>query len=384
MWKRMFLMLLVMAAIIGGIAYFKYQSIQAGIAMGAKFAQMPPTPVTTVMVKNQTWQPVLSAVGSLRAVNGVTVSTDLAGIVSKINFESGTQVKKGALLVALDTQQEEAQMRSAEAKLDLSKTELDRKRDLVKNKAISQSDWDNAESLVRQMQASVDEMKAMIARKQIVAPFDGVLGIRQANLGQYLNTGAAIVPLQSLDPIYVEFNLPQQHLNQVAVGKKLRIIAKGLGDAEFPGEITAVNALIDESTRNITIQGTIKNPEHKLRPGMFVTVEVLLPENKAVLAIPSSSISYAPYGDSVYVVTEKKDDDGKVVNGPDGKPVREVVQQTVKLGTTRGDQVAVDCGLKEGDEVVTSGTFKLRPHMPVSIDNKVQPGNELHPKPADT
>lgn len=207
MWKRMFLMLLVMAAIIAGLYYVKMRSIQAGITMGAKFAP-PPTPVTTVVVKGQTWQPVLSAVGSLRAVNGVMLSTDLAGIVSEISFESGSQVKKGDLLVTLETQQEEAQLRSSEARLKLSKTDLDRKRDLVEKKAVSQSDWETAESQVQQMQASVDEMKAVIARKHITAPFDGAVGIRQVNLGQYLNPGAPIASLQSIDPIYVEFNVP--------------------------------------------------------------------------------------------------------------------------------------------------------------------------------
>ena len=383
MFKRMFLMLLATGAVVGGIAYFKIKSIQAAMAMGAKFAP-PPTVVTTVTVKGQTWQPVLSAVGSLKAVNGVTISTDLAGIVSKINFESGTHVKKGDMLVSLDTTQEEAQLRSAEAKLDLSKTELDRKRDLVEKKAISQSDWDNAESMVRQMQAAVDEVKAVITRKQIAAPFDGVLGIRQTNLGQYVNPGAPIVPLKSLDPIYVEFSLPQQHLNDLVVGKKLRITATGLKASESSGEITAVNALVDEATRNIMIQGTIKNPDHKLRPGMFVNVEVLLPEKKGVLAIPSSAIAYAPYGDSVYVVREKKDDKGNVTNGPDGKPVKEVQQQFVKLGPQRGDQVSVLSGLNDGDEVVSSGLFKMRPGAPVMVDNRVQPGNELNPKPADT
>ncbi|MCE9518429.1 MAG: efflux RND transporter periplasmic adaptor subunit [Verrucomicrobia bacterium] len=371
----MLLMLLVMAAIIAGLAYIKYQSIQAGIAMGAKFAP-PPTPVTTIVVKGQTWQPVLSAVGSLRAVNGVTVSTDLAGIVSEISFESGRQVKKGDLLVTLDTKQEEAQLRSAEARLNLSKTDLDRKRDLVERKAVSQSDFDSAESQVQQMKASVDEMKAIIARKHIAAPFDGAVGIRQVNLGQYLNPGAPVVPLQSIDPIYVEFSVPQQHINDVAVGKKIRLVPTKLVDADFTGEITAVDSVIDVATRNITAQATIKNPDHKLRAGMFVSVEVLLPEQKNVLAIPSSAIAYAPYGDSVYVLR-----DGK---SPDGKALKQVEQIFVKLGPQRGDQVAVLSGLKEGDEIVSSGVFKMRPGAPVTVNNSVQPGNELNPKPADT
>lgn len=373
----MLVMLLVMVIIITGLGFLKYRAIQAGMAMGAKFAP-PPTPVTTVVVTGQTWQPVISAVGSLRAVNGVTVSTDLAGIVSEIKFESGTQVKKGDLIVALDTQQEEAQLRSAQSKLDFSKTDMNRKRELVEKKAISQSDLDAAASQMQQMQASVDEMKALIARKHIDAPFDGVIGIRQANLGQYVNPGAPIVSLQSLDPIYVEFNLPQQRLGDIAVGKTIRILAKGIDQGEFTGEITAIDSMVDSSTRNIMSQATIKNPGHKLKPGMFVDVEVLLPEQKGVLAIPSSAIAYAPYGDSVYVVRNLEN------KGADSKPGKKVVKQNVKLGSQRGDQVMVLSGLKDGDEIVTSGVFKLRPDAPVAVDNRVQPGNELNPKPADT
>jgi membrane fusion protein (multidrug efflux system) len=368
-------MLAAMLLIIAGIAFMKYRTIQAGIAMGAKFAP-PPTTVTTVVVKGEQWEPVLSAVGSLRAVNGVTVSTDLAGIVSEIAFESGKEVKKGDLLLTLDTDQEQAQLRASEAKLTLAKSELERKRDLVVKKAISPSDFDQAQSQLSQMQAEVEQMKALVARKRITAPFDGVLGIRQVDVGQYLNPGAMIVPLQSLDPIYVEFALPQQHLDKVEVGKRVRLRASGVDGVSFDGEVTAINSLVNENTRNFTVQGTVKNSDRKLRPGMFVDVDFILPVQEGVLAIPSSAIAYAPYGDSVYVVR-----DGK---GPDGKPLKEVQQQFVKLGPKRGDQVSVLTGLKEGDEVVSSGVFKLRPAAPVKVNNEIQPGNDPNPKPADT
>ena len=210
----------------------------------------------------------------------------------------------------------------------------------------------------------MEEAKAVIGRKHILAPFDGYLGIRQVNLGQYLNPGASIVPLQSLDPIYVEFQLPQQQLAQLAVGKKLRVRATDVGGDTFEGEINAIDSKVDDATRNILVQGTARNPDHKLRPGMFVNVEVLLPETQGVVAIPSSAINYAPYGDSVYVV--------KNAPMPDGKPGKEVEQQVVRLGPARGDQVSVVSGLKEGDEVVTSGVFKLRPHAPVQVNNSVQ------------
>lgn len=301
----MLLMLFLVVLAVAAIAYGKYLNIQKGIAMGKMFAP-PPTAVTTVTVKAQTWQPVLSAVGSLRAVNGVMVSTDLAGIVSEIAFESGTPVKKGDLLVKMDTEQEEAQLRSSQAKLELAKTNLGRTRDLIAKRAVAQTELDTAESTLRQSEAMVEEMKALVARKRVEAPFDGIVGIRQINLGQYLQPGAAIAPLQSLDPIYVEFALPQQHFDTATTGKKLRLRANGLAGAEFEGAITAVDSRIDEATRNFTVQGTIQNPEQKLRPGMFVDVDVLLPPQDGVLAIPSSSISYAPYGDSVYVVRDGK------------------------------------------------------------------------------
>ncbi|MHA3774272.1 efflux RND transporter periplasmic adaptor subunit [Verrucomicrobiota bacterium sgz303538] len=375
MWKRMLLMLLLVALVIGALGFIKYRQIQAAIAMGALMAP-PPAAVTTVVIKPQTWQPVLSAVGSLKAVNGVTVSTDLAGIVSEIPLESGTRVKKGDLLVQLDTQQEDAQLRSAQARLELAKIDMERKRDLVAKKAVAASDLDAAQSEFRQAEAAVEEVKAVVGRKRIAAPFDGILGIRQVNVGQYLNPGAPIIPLQSLDPIYVEFALPQQHLETIAPGKKLRLTASGLTGQEFSGEITAIDSRVDEASRNIMVQGTIPNPDHKLRPGMFVGVEVLLPEQEGVLAVPSSAINYAPYGDSVYVVKEEA--------GPDGKPTKMVQQQIVRLGTTRGDLVTLLSGVKAGDEVVSSGTFKLRPGAPVQVNNVVQPGESPTPQPPNS
>ncbi len=362
MRKRMLIMLGVTFVAVAALATAKAIQIRAAMAAMSKMAP-PPTAVTTAIAKRERWQPALSAIGSLKAVNGVTVSTDLAGIVSEIAFQSGTPVKKGDLLVKLDTKQEEAQLRSAEARRDLAKVNLDRQRELVKDGAVAQSEYDSAETEYRRAVAAVDEARALIARKTIVAPFDGLLGIRQVDLGQYLNVGAPVVPLQSVHPIHVEFALPQQNLDQIAVGQKLRLKAAGLGGEQFEGEITAIDSRLDEATRNIAIQGTIKNEDGKLRPGMFVNVEVLLPE-KEVISIPASSISYAPYGNSVFVVKNGR-----------------VQQQFVTLGQTRGDQVAVLSGLHEGDEVVSSGAFKLRSGLPVQVNNNVQPGNEANPNP---
>ena len=377
MFKRMSIMLAAFVLLLVALAGYEFLQFKKGMAMMAKFAP-PPSAVTSSVVKAQTWQPVLSVVGSMRAVNGVLVSTDLAGIVARIAFESGREVKTGDLMVKLDTRQEEAQLHSAQARRELARISLERQRDLIAKKAVAQSDYDAAESEFRQADAAVEEANALIARKTIVAPFNGLAGIRQVDLGQYLNVGATIAPLQSLDPIYVEFSIPQQNFDQVAPGKKVRVRADGIEGREFEGEITAIDSKVDEATRNVTIQGTVRNPDHKLRPGMYVNVDILLPEQAGVLAIPATAVNYAPYGDSVFIVKDA------AAPGPDGKRGKEVVQQFVKLGATRGDQVAVLSGVKPGDEVVTSGVFKLRSHAPVLINNSVKPGDELNPNPPDT
>jgi len=368
-------MLVLVVLVVAGLGYIKYRQIVAGMAMGKLFAP-PPAAVSTLTAKSEKWEPVLNSVGSLKAVNGVVVSTDLAGIVSEIDFESGSKAKKGDLLVRLDTRQEQAQLVQAQAKLDLSKVSLDRQKDLIAKKVSAQSDYDAAQSQYSQDNAAVENAQALIARKTITAPFDGELGIRQVNLGQYLNVGAPIVPLQSLDPIYCDFSLPQQQISQIVIGKKIRIKVSGMDNKEFEGEISSVDSLVDQSTRNITVEATVKNPDGELRPGMFVSVEVILPPQEGVISIPATAINYAPYGDSVFVVRDGKDDDGK--------PTKIVEEHVVKLGPSRGDQVSIISGVKDGDEVVTSGVFKLRANAAVKINNSVQPGNEANPKPPDT
>lgn len=364
MKKRMLIMLGLVAVFVAGLGGIKFLQIKAAMAAGAKMAP-PPAAVTTAIVKKERWQPTLGAVGSTKAVNGVTVSTDLAGIVSKIAFQSGQAVKKGDLLVQLDSQQEEARLHSAEARRDLADANLKRYGDLVAGGAVSRSDYDTAQSELRQASAAVDEAKALIARKAIVAPFDGVIGIRRVDLGQYLEVGAPIVSLQSIDPMFVEFSFPQQDLKQIVVGKDFHLKVAGLDDA-FEGKITAVDSRVNERTRNILFQGTVHNPGQKLRPGMFVDVQVPLTEQEAMF-LPASSINYAPYGDSVFAVKEGK-----------------LQEQFVKLGPSRGDQVAILSGVKEDDEVVSSGVFKLRGGMPVTINNSVQPGNETNPTPPNS
>ena len=374
MVKRIFVVLLCFAVLIGVLYLAMMKNMAKGKAMGKLFAPQP-SAVSTLIVKPQAWQPVLSAIGTLRAVNGTQLSTDLAGIVSKIAFESGTEVKKGDLLLELDSQQEMAQLQAEQAKLEFARLDLARKKDLIAKKAISASDLDTAETALRQAEAMVHNAEALIDRKKIVAPFDGLIGIRQVSPGQYLNTGAMIAPLQSVDPIFVEFALPQQNLAALEIGKKLKVRANGI-DADFEGTLTAIDSRVDESTRNIVLQGTIANSERKLRPGMFVNVEVLLPAKEGVLAVPNSAISYATYGDSVFVVIDGKD--------AEGKPQKVLDQRTVQLGAARGDQVSILSGLKPGDEIATNGVFRLQKGFPVQVDNSVQPGNELNPKPPES
>jgi membrane fusion protein (multidrug efflux system) len=367
----MLIMLGIVLLAITGLGAFKFFQIKKAIAMGAMFAP-PPAAVTTHVASKERWQPVISAVGSLRAIQGVNISTDSAGIVSEILFQSGAEVKKGDVLVKLDCKQEEARLRSAEARMELAKLNLERQRDLMAKEAVAQSAFDAAQSEFRQAAAAVDEAKALIARKTIVAPFDGLLGIRRVNLGQYLNVGDPIAQLESVDPITVVFAVPQAQFEQVAVGKKIRVKVEGISHGEFEGEIAAMESRLDEATRNVIVQGKIANPEKKLRAGMFAVVEVLLPEVD-VIVIPAPAISYAPYGDSVYVVK-----DGKT---PDGKPAKVVEQRFVKTGQRRGDWVAINSGVKEGDEVVSSGVFKLRAGAPVNVNNSVQPKFERNPNP---
>jgi len=375
--RAVFIAILFLVAIVGTLAYFKVTQIMGFMAMSkAGMFKQPPTAVTTAVASESEWQPTLDTIGSVAAINGVTVSTDLAGIVDKIAFTSGTVVKAGDLLVHLNTDQEQAQLEQAQAQLTLAQLTLNRDRDLLAKRTISQQDYDTAEATHGQMQATVDQFKALIARKTLRAPFDGMVGIRQVNLGQYLNTGDAVVTLQSFDPIYVNLTLPQQDLSKLACGQEVNLRLDAYGDRVFTGKITAINSLVDQATRNVQVQATLPNSEQRLRPGMFGKVSVILPEREKVIALPVSSVHYAPYGDSVFLVTDDKDENGK--------PIKSVKEQFVKLGTARGDLVSVTSGVKPGDEVVTSGVFRLRSGAPVLINNKVQPDSEASPTPANS
>jgi len=375
MAKRLFLTLLAVAALVGGLGFVKFRQVEAAIAAGASF-KVPPTAVSTVIAHKETWPSTLTVIGTAAAIQGVTVGADLPGTIDKIHFESGQWVHQGDILVELDTRQERAQLASLEAQRDLAKINYDRAQELVKSGVISRSDYDNATAQQKATEAQVGDIRAAIARKTIRAPFTGVLGIRQVSLGQYLAAGQAIVSLQSLDPIYVNFGVPQQDTPKVVPGHALRVTNNDLPGMAFSGRIIALDSVIDQQTRNIQVQAILTNKGNKLRPGMFVQVELPLGQPREVVPLPASAINYAPYGDSVFVVADMKD--------AQGNPYRGVRQQVVKIEGSRGDQVAVVSGINPGDEVVSAGAFRLRNGAPVMVNNSVKPENSANPKPADS
>ena len=375
MLKRMLLMLAVTMALIAGLGFVKFRQIQAAIAEGAAY-QPPPEAVTTIVAAREDWPVTLNVIGTAAAVQGVTVSADLPGIVERIAFESGRTVTRGDVLVKLDTRQEEAQLAAAEAQLELARLNYDRMKALVAEDAVSRAEYDRAAAEAKQAEARIGEIRATIARKTIRAPFSGILGIRQANLGQYLAGGDAVVPLQSLHPIYVNFGVPQQDAVRLRIGGQVRVIAEDLGGEAFTGRITALNSVVDADTRNVQVQATLANPQGRLRPGMFVQTRIAVGASQAVIPLPASAISYAPYGDSVYVVSEMKDQNGAPYTG--------VRQQVVKLGPAQGDQIALLSGVRPGEEIVTSGVFKLRNGAAVTVNNQLQPSNSKSPTPEES
>ncbi len=373
MAKRMLLMLVVVAVLIGTLGYFKTRQIQAATKSNA--FQPPPEAVTTIIARQEIWPSTLGVVGTMVAVHGVTVSADLPGTVDRINFDSGKPVNQGDVLITLDTRQERAQLAAMDAQRDLAKVNYARMKGLLNDGVISRSDFDKATADQKQTEANAQEILATIERKTIRAPFSGVLGIRQVNLGQYLAAGAPIVPLQSMNPIYVNFGVPQQMLGHMRAGESVQLTSDDLPGRTFKGRVNAIDSVVDPSTRNVQVQATLANPDGKLRPGMFVQVEMGVGAQRTVFPLPASAVNSAPFGDSVFIVTEMK--------GSDGSSLRGVRQQFVKVEGGRGDQVAVVSGINQGDEVVTSGVFKLRNGAAVAVNNKVQPGNNPAPRPED-
>jgi len=374
MAKRMIVMLVVVIGFIAAIGFFKFNQVRAAIAQGSSY-QPPPEAVTTIVAKQEEWNSTLSAIGTVEAVNGVMISADLPGVVDQINFHSGQPVNKGDVLVLLDAKQERAQLAAAEAQQELSRVELSRSKGMLAGKIVSQETYDTAAATYKQAVARVGEIRATIARKTIHAPFAGALGLREINLGQYLAGGAPIVSLQSLRPVYVNFTVPQQEIGHVAKGAAVEVTSDALGASES-GRIFAFDSVIDEATRNVRVQATFDNASGKLHPGMFVEAALAHGAKTNVITLPVSAINYAPFGDSVFIVED--------IKGPNGKTFRGVRQQFVKLAGSRGDQVAVISGVKPGEEIVTSGVFKLRPGAAVIVNNAVQPSNNAAPKQEDS
>ena len=376
MAKKIAVTSICLVVLLGAIVLIKVYQIKTLISAGAN-SVLPPEAVSTAQVKLETWRETLTSVGSLTAVQGVTIAAELDGKIVKIAFEAGNAVQAGDLLVAQDTTVEEAQLRSAEAAVDLAKVNLARTEELLAKATVSQSQFDSDNANYKQAVAAVDNIRATIDKKTIKAPFSGRLGIRLVNLGQNLKAGDPIVSIQALDPIFVDFYLPQQQLAQVQRGLKVRITGDAVPGGAVEGEITAISPDVDASTRNVRVQATVANPSANLHPGMYVDVAVELPESDKILSIPATSILYAPFGDSVYVVEGTTDE-------KTGETHLVARQQIVRLGITRGDFVSVVSGLKEGDTIVTSGVFKLRPGIPVVVNNSVAPDAKIAPTPKDS
>src|ERR1700730_9447034 len=324
---------------------------------------MPVETVTSAVAKEEDWAPALSSVGSISAVQGAVVSSELGGTVAEVKFQNGGVAKKGDILVRLAATSEDAD-------LELARSDLMRTRDLAARKVISKAELDAAESKLKQKEGAVE-------KREVRAPFDGQLGIRQVNVGQMINPGQQVVSLQALDPLFVDFAVPQQNLPNLVQGLEARVRTDALGDRVFVGKVTAINSSVDTATRNVSVQVTLDNQDHALKPGMFAKIEIILPTKQKTLVVPGTAVSYAPYGDSVYVIEKKKDE-------KTGKESQKVRQAFVRVGEARGDFVSITKGLKAGETVVGTGVFKLRNGMAVTINNDLAPKPQLNPTPADS
>ncbi|MBM3872157.1 MAG: efflux RND transporter periplasmic adaptor subunit [Verrucomicrobia bacterium] len=371
---RIALALLAVIVVLGGIFGAKALQIRKADAAAAA-RRPPPVTVATAQAVPETWTATLDAVASLRSFRGITVRAELDGRISRLAFESGAVVREGDVLVELDTSTETAQLAGLEAQARLAALSLDRARELRRTGTNTPADLDFAENTAQQSLAAIEVLRATIAKKRIVAPFSGRLGIRGVNPGQFLNKGDAVVELESADPIYADFGLPQQELTRLQPGLEVRLQADAYPGRTFTGKVETTSPRVRDDTRNVAVRAVFPNPAEALRPGMFARVSVILPESSAVLVLPASAITYSPYGDSVYVVETETTPEG----------TREVARQRfVEVGPRRGDQTSIRKGLNPGDRVVVAGQMKLRSGAAVRIDNSILPGNEAAPKPAES
>ncbi|HTG25457.1 MAG TPA: efflux RND transporter periplasmic adaptor subunit [Reyranella sp.] len=375
MIKRMLMMLVLVGVVLGGLFGFKaFVGGKIKEAM-ASMADLPQT-VSAAKAASSDWQPRIDAVGSLRAVRGADLSLEVAGVVEEITFQSGDEVQAGQILLRLRNDDDVAKLQSLEATAQLAQITYDRDVKQLKAQAISQAIVDNDEANLRNAKAQVAQQKAMVDKKTLRAPFAGRLGLRQVDLGQFLSAGTVIATLQSLDPIFVDFLLPQQSVAQLSVGQTVRVKVDAFLGREFAGKITAINPKVETASRNIQVRATLPNRDQKLLPGMFATVELETGAPQRLVTLPQTAVSYNPYGSLVYIVDDK-------AKGAGGKPQLVARQVFVTTGATRGDQVAILKGVSEGDTVVTSGQVKLRNGVPLAIDNRIVPTNDAAPKPVD-
>jgi membrane fusion protein (multidrug efflux system) len=373
--------------VIGVLAGTKFAQISSLIRFGeaAQAAGPPPEAVGTAVAKGGAWESVLEAVGSVATARGVTISNEIPGVVRAIRFESGAKVRAGQVLVELDSRVERAQLASLRARQDLATSTATRTRRLEAGGASTKAQLDADEAQVKTVSADALALQAQIQKKTLRAPFPGKLGIRSVNLGQYLNPGTPVTVLESLEAVYIDFTVPQQQVALVLVGTPVRIVLPGTQPPEtLLGKIAAVDPNVDPVTRAVKLRASVKDDERngdKLRPGMFVNVSIVLPQQANVVFVPATAVMRAPYGNSVYIIEDHKDDQGRPVNGMDGKPGKIARQQFVRVGASRGDFVAIDEGVTAGQEVVMLGAFKLRNGAPVMVNNQTQLSPSQTPTP---
>ena len=373
MLKRFISTLFVVALLFVGLGAVKVAQIKT---LSSQPHVMPAASVSTFEARLENWQPVISSIATLAPVQGVTVSADADGPIVKVYVENGASVHAGDLLMEIDSAVERAQLQAAESQQVLAQLNAKRAGELLEKNTISQSEFDQATAQLNQSLGAVTALKATIDKKAVRAPFDGRVGIRLVNLGQFVSRGQSLFPLQKLDALYVNFKIPQRLLSELSIGQKVAVAVDAFATTCFEGLVTAIDSEVDASTRNFSVQATLANPNEQLRPGMFAQVEVQLSANAEHIILPATAISYAPYGNSVFIVEKMKSEDGKEYLG--------VRQQFVKLGATRGDLIALESGVKPGEQVVTAGVFKLRNAMPVQVNNTVLPASDPAPHPANT
>jgi membrane fusion protein (multidrug efflux system) len=373
MLKKFILTLAGFVVLVIGLGAVKVAQIKE---MSSQPHVQPLTSVATAEARMEAWQPTIGSIATLAPVQGVMISAEADGAIMKIHVENGASVRAGDVLIEIDSSVEAAQLRASEAQLELARVSARRANDLREKSTISQAELDQATAQLNQADANVSALKATIEKKTVRAPFEGRVGIRSVNIGQFVSRGDPLLPLHRLDSLYVNFTIPQRQLRELAIGQTVSVRVDAFGETPFEGVINAINPQVDSATRNVSVQATLANPEEKLRPGMFARVEVQLPMGEPHIVLPATAVAYAPYGNSVFVVEKMKNKDGTEFLG--------VRQQFVKVSATRGDLVAIESGLKPGEQVATAGVFKLRNAMPVQVNNAVQPSSDPAPKPANT